>query len=85
MNTCQKRPQHAPYPYQKSNYGAKIQYVENEDNSEILSQSEVTHIQKNHREVYYYARAVDLTMITTIGELASSYTTKLAATNVTKN
>ena len=85
MHPIQTRPQHSPYPWTKLSYGAKIQYVEEEDTSLSLSQDKVTHIQKVIGKFYYYARAVDCTMIIALGELASNQTINIVTKKVAEN
>ena len=79
------QPQHAPYLWAKLSYGAKIQYVGEEDTSPSLFQYKVTHIQKVIGKFYYYTRAVGCTIITALGELASSQTLNIATKKVAEN
>ena len=67
-----KRPQHSPYPWTQPQYRKAIQYAEEEDTADILAQDEVTHIQQVIGKFYYYARVVDHTMITSLGEMATT-------------
>ena len=76
--------QYTPYPWTKPDYEATVQYAAPEDTSETLSADEITHIQHMIGKLYYYARAVDRTLLTTLGELASTQTQAIVTKNVTK-
>jgi hypothetical protein len=55
-------------------YGAKTQYVEDENNSPALSAKDVNKLQQLTGMLLYYARAVDPTLIMPINVLASEQT-----------
>ena len=82
---CPKRPQHSPYPWTQPQYGKSVQYAEEEDTSEILAQDEVTHIQQVIGIFFYYARAVDHTMITVLGEITTIQTVGRVTRKVAEN
>ena len=50
----------------------KVQYAAPDDTSEPLSANDITHIQQVIGKFYYYVRVVDHTMLTALGELAST-------------
>ena len=66
-----KKRQDQPYPHLERKYGAKQQYVEDDDTSPALSKAEKTHVQEVIGVYLYYARAVDCTMLTALGSLAT--------------
>jgi hypothetical protein len=65
-----KRDIHNPSIYIPPNYGAKVQYAE-QDNSEPLPIERIKFIQKVCGNLLYYARAVDPTMLTAILKISS--------------
>jgi hypothetical protein len=69
-----KRPQHSPYAYQVPNYGAAQQLTIPEDFSEKLDASGILNLQEIVGTLLYYARAVDSTMLTALGSIASAKT-----------
>jgi hypothetical protein len=66
-----KKPQHQPYPHNPKQYGAKAQYVEDEDTSPLLSKDDKKFIQEVTGTFLFYARAVDATMLVALGSLVS--------------
>jgi hypothetical protein len=68
------RPEHAPHTWNPPVYGAKTQYVDNENNSPALSAKDVNKLQQLTGTLLYYARAVDPTFIVPINLLASEQT-----------
>ena len=64
------RAQYAPHPWVTPTYGQQIQLTEKEDTSTLLDKEGVNLIQCIIRKFYYYARAVDHTMLVVLGELA---------------
>jgi hypothetical protein len=68
------RPEHAPHKWNPPVYGAKTQYVEDDNNSPALSAKNVTKLQQLTGTLLYYARAVDPTLIMPINVLASEQT-----------
>jgi hypothetical protein len=61
-------------------YGAKAQYVEDDNNSPALSAKDITKLQQLTGTLLYYARAVDPTLIMPINVLASEQTKATADT-----
>jgi hypothetical protein len=70
-HTKPKRAQNQPYPNNPKQYGAKAQYVEDEDTSPLLSKEDKKFIQEVTGTFLFYARAVDATMLVALGSLAS--------------
>jgi hypothetical protein len=68
------RPEHALHKWNPPVYGAKTQYVEDDNNSPALSAKNVTKLQQLTGTLLYYAREVDPTLIMPINVLASEQT-----------
>ena len=66
-------PQDQPYPHVKLNYRAKDQYTEQDYASALLSKEDKKFIQKVTGTFLYYARAVDSTMIPSLGYISSQH------------
>ena len=62
-----RKPQDQPYPHTKLVYGAKAQFSEQEDMSEILSQKDNKFILEVTGTFLYYAQVVDATMLPALG------------------
>jgi hypothetical protein len=58
----------------------KTQYIEEHQDSPLLPQKDVTHIQQLSGTLLYYVRAVDPTLILPVNVLASEQTQATAAT-----
>jgi hypothetical protein len=67
-------PQHAPHSYTPPQYGAKVQLTLPPDTSPALSAKQVERLQQIVGTFLYYARAVDSTMLVTLGTLAAAQT-----------
>ena len=65
------RSQHSPHAWQKPDYGAKTQYAPTPDETPALDASDRNHVQTVLGTLLFYARAVDSTMLATIGTLAT--------------
>eukprot|EP00957_Ditylum_brightwellii_P127223 9700359-Ditylum_brightwellii.AAC.1 len=65
-----KRQQHAPHKHVPIQYGAKMQWVE-EDLTELLKQMEIKRIQDIVGTLLYYARMVDPTLAATLSTITS--------------
>jgi hypothetical protein len=65
------RPQHAPHAWQKPTYGAIMQYAPTPVTSPALNAKDTKHVQEVLGTLLLYASAVDSTMLTAIGTLAS--------------
>jgi hypothetical protein len=74
------RPQHSPHAWTKPTYGAAIQYAPIHDNSAALDAKDTKRVQEVLGTLLFYARAVDSTMLTAIGTLASQQAHGTAAT-----
>jgi hypothetical protein len=61
-------------------HGAKTQYIEENQDSPLLPQKDVTRIQQLAGTLLYYARAVDPTLVLPVNVLASEQTQATAAT-----
>jgi hypothetical protein len=68
------RPENAPHTWSPPVYGAKTQYIEEQKDSPLIPQKDVTRIQKLSVTLLYYARAVDPTLILPVNVLASEQT-----------
>ena len=62
---------HSPHPWQRPNYGAKTQFTPTPDDSPALDAKDKLRILEVLGTLLYYARAVDSTLLTAIGELAT--------------
>jgi hypothetical protein len=69
-----KAPQHTPSRYFTPVYGAKMQYV-TQDETPPLSDKQCTSIQKCTGSVLYYSRAVDPRVIMPLNDIATEQTT----------
>ena len=65
------KPEHSPHPWQRPNYGAKTQFATLPDASPSLDAADKTRILEVLGTLLFYARAIDSTMLTAIGELAT--------------
>eukprot|EP00804_Cyclotella_cryptica_P029977 CCRYP_013432-RA/>CCRYP_013432-RA protein AED:0.36 eAED:0.36 QI:0/-1/0/1/-1/1/1/0/370 len=65
------KPQHQPYPSAPRTYGNKQQFCDSADTSLALCKQQKTFVQEVIGVFLYYARAVDCTMLTTLGFLAT--------------
>ena len=63
--------QNSPYPHVPPSYGAKIQYVEDEHDSPLLSKEDTKYIQAVTGTLLYYARAVDPTILPALSAIAT--------------
>jgi hypothetical protein len=66
--TC---PRNAPHTWSPPIYRSKTQYIEEQKDSPLLPQNDVTQIQQLAGILLYYARAVDPTLILSVNVLAS--------------
>ena len=65
------KPQHQPYPSVPRTYGSKQQLCATADTSPALGKQQKTFVQEVIGVFLYYARAVDCTMLTALGSLAT--------------
>ena len=68
------KPEHAPHPWIAPVYGASIQYAEPADTSPALPKTGITKLQQIIGTFFFYGRAVDNTMLVSLGTLAAAQT-----------
>ena len=66
-----KRPQHAPHSWEKHTYVAQLQYTQDNDSSPLLPAKTINLLQQIVGTLLYYSIAVDLTMLTALGSIAT--------------
>jgi hypothetical protein len=66
-----KRIQNSPHPHVVPNYGAKAQYVEEDDPGALLDKEGQKFIQAVTGTLLYYSRAVDPTMLVALNAIAT--------------
>ena len=66
-----RNPQDKPYPHIKLTYGAKVQYAEAAVLYPPLSKQDQKYVQGVTGNFFYYAREVDLTILTSLGSIAA--------------
>jgi hypothetical protein len=71
QHTPPRIPQHQPYPYVKSTYGAKAQYTEDVNTSLPLDKKGKKYIQEVIGTFLYYACCINSTMLLALGSLAT--------------
>jgi hypothetical protein len=64
-------PQHLPHEWQKPTYGAKTQYAPEPNASPAHDAKDTKHVQEVLGTLLFYARAIDSTLLTAKGTLAS--------------
>ena len=64
-------PQFSPHPYNRPNFGAKIQYPSPPDESRAATPKETKHVQSIAGTFLYYCRAIDPTMIVALNDIAA--------------
>jgi hypothetical protein len=77
-----RKPEHSPHPWLRPNYGAKTQFAPLPDSTPALDAANKTRILEVLGTLLFYARAIDSTLLTAIGELA---TEQSQATTTTMN
>jgi hypothetical protein len=65
------KPEHSPHPWQRPNYGVQTQYAVQPDNATALDATDKLRILEVLGTLLYYARAINSTLLTAIGELAT--------------
>jgi len=72
-HTRPHKAQDQPHPHLKIKtiYGAKKQYAPDDDDSPLLSKADKKFVQEVTGTFLYYARTVDLTMLTALGSIAT--------------
>ena len=68
------KPEHAPYPFVYPRYGTHIYLTPPIDTSSKLESSQLKRLQQIIGKFLYYARAVDPTMLVTLGDLDTAQT-----------
>jgi hypothetical protein len=71
LHTAPKKPQHQPHPSTPCTYGSKQQFCDSVDTLSALSSQQKTFMQEVIGVFLYYAQAVDCTMLTALGSLAT--------------
>jgi len=66
-------PEHSPHPWQRPIYGAKTQYAAQPDSADSLDASDTLRILEVLGTLLFYGRAIDSTLLTAIGELATEH------------
>ncbi len=61
--------QNSLHPHKITQYGAKIQYAEDKDESPPLNKEETKYVQAVAGTLLYYGRAVDSTILTSLSSL----------------
>jgi hypothetical protein len=79
-----KYPQHTPSKCVTSIYGAKTQYA-TRDETPLLSAKQCTNMQNIPGSVFYYARAVDPTVIMPLNDIATEQINATEKTQVAEN
>jgi hypothetical protein len=74
------RPENAPHTWIPHIYGAKTQYIKDQQDSLLLPQKDVTHIQQLAGMLLYYVRAVEPKLILPVFFLASEQTQATSTT-----
>jgi hypothetical protein len=79
-----KHPQHTPSQYVTPVYGAKTQYATRDENPPLTAKQCLT-IQKVTGSVFYYARAVDPTVLMPLNDIAMEQTKATEKTQAATN
>jgi hypothetical protein len=77
-----KHPQHTPARYVTPVYGAKTQYA-TKDETPLLTAQQCLTIQKVTGSVFYYARAVDPTVLMPLNDIATEQPTQMPQSDIT--
>ena len=80
-HTTPSKPQHSPFKCVRPNYGSKVQYAPEPDNSPFLSASGNNHVQQIVGNFFYYRRAIDNSMIPAFISLSTSQSKPTSYTN----
>ena len=65
------RPEHSPHVWQRPNYGAKTQFATQHHDAPAVDAADKKRILEVLGTLLFYARAIDSTLLTAIGELAN--------------
>jgi hypothetical protein len=74
------KPQDSPYPWNKPDYGSKVQLSPLPDTTTPLDAASKTRLQEIVGTLLYYARAVDSIMLVALGSLAAAQSKGTQAT-----
>jgi hypothetical protein len=74
------RPENSPHTWSPPVYGARKHYVEEHQDSPLLTQKDVARIKQLAGTLLYYARAVDPTLILPLNVLVSEQNQDTSAT-----
>jgi hypothetical protein len=66
-----KKKQNLPHPHVAPQYGAKIQYTANGDDSHPLNKEETKYVQKVAGTLLHYGQAVDNTILPALSAIAT--------------
>ena len=80
QHTASRSPEHSPHPWQRPNYGAKTQFAVLPDATPAPDAADKTRILEVLGTLLFYARAIDSTMLTAIGDLATEQSQATKAT-----
>ena len=80
LHPTPKIPEHQTHQLVQPQYGTKVQFTEPEDKTPLFQPKDITKLQQIIGAMLYYARAVDVTLMTTFNELASTQTNGTQAT-----
>jgi len=72
QHTAPTRPQHAPHQWIPPQYGAKVQLTDPIDTMKHIDKPQTKRLQQVIGVLLYYGRALDLTMLVTLGSLAAA-------------
>ncbi len=70
-HTKPSKVQNSPHPHKVTQYGAKIQHADDEDEFPPLNKEETKYVQAVVGTLLYYGRAVDSTILTSLSSLAT--------------
>ena len=75
LHPAPAQPELSPHPWERPNYGNKTQLTPVLDTSALLSSTDKLRLQEVLGTLLYYARALDVTILTAISELATEMAT----------
>ena len=78
-----KKKQNSPYPHVAPQYGAKIQYTPDVNDSPPLNKEETKYIQAVTGTLLYYGRAVDNTILLTLSAIVTKHAKPMEKTKET--
>ena len=80
-----KKKQNSPHPHVAPQFGAKIQYTLDVDDSPLFNKKETKYSQAVAGTLLYYGRAVDSTILTTLSTIATEQATPTEKTKTASN